>query len=156
MHQHIRKVELPAATAAVVTGAGGEEQLSTIPAAAAGINSQALTSCAEGACRLQDSSNSAAAAADAAAAGASPISSRRSSFEYVPAAAGSDAADLQDSIAAAAAGPATASSKQAAAAAAYSVSQGRERVDNMLDDLKDLVYVPRGYICSSTQVSSAA
>jgi hypothetical protein len=90
------------------------------------------------------------------------LSSRRSSFEYIPAAAGSDAADLQGSIAAAAAaaGTVTASNVEAfagaAAAAAGGGCQGNERLDSMLDDFKDLVYVPRGYICSSTQVDAAA
>jgi hypothetical protein len=32
--------------------------------------------------------------------------------------------------------------------------QSSDRLDSMLDYLKDLVYVPRGYICSSTTVST--
>jgi len=87
----------------------------------------------------------------------SPIVAR-SSFEAVaatpPAVSQEGTADAAGVMGPATACAAASAASSAAAAADGSAALGTNRlpVDILLDDVKEVVYVPRGYICSTTQV----
>lgn len=131
MHQHISRV-IEAGQAAETTGP------TTTPAAQAD---------GEAAAKIDESGSTPAGLQEPAESGAASARSSLDLTSTVPAATDARAASAANAGTAAAGAPAAAGGGGSAAAGG-----ARERVDNMLDDLQDLVYVPRGYICSSTQV----